>query len=187
MLVSWYLPTLEFSLWPCVVLLAVFIPVSIWHERNWRRTLADYARVRREAGAPDGVWPSSGLAHLMGVQPGLVLIACGMLGAVVILAAGVALMWPRTPPGFDLPMNPLDLPYVWSMIVAATAAIVAGVAIALDVRRNPWSKVARKVRQAIYARAEQRARLFAEALEVDPELQSRPVPESTSAFVAPPG
>lgn len=172
MLVSWYLPTVGFSLWPCVVLLVVFIPVSIWHERNWRKTLAEYARARREAGAPEGAWPSASLAHVMGVQPGLILAACGLLAIVVVVAAATALMWPQTPPGFDLPINPLDLPFIWSMVVAATAAIVAGVAIAIDVWRNPWSKVAKPVRRAIYARPDVRAKLFAEALAVDPGLRS---------------
>jgi hypothetical protein len=173
MLVSWYLPTIEFSLWPCAILLLVFVPVSIWHERNWRRTLAEYAHARVGAGASDAPWPSSGLAHLMGVQPGLVLLVCGLLGVAVLIAAGTALMWPRTPPGFDLPINPYDLPYLWSMVVAGTAAVVAGVAIAIDVWRNPWSRVARLLRRAIYARPAVRAQLFAQALVVDPELRAR--------------
>jgi len=186
-LVSWYLPTVGFSLWPCAVLLLVFIPVSIWHERNWRRTLAAYAVVRREAGAPQGEWPSFGLAHLMGVQPGLVLLVCALLGVMVATAAGAALMWPRTPPGFDLAVNPLDLPYIWSMVVAGTAAVVAGVAIALDLLHNPWSKVAWLVRRAIYTPAEQRARFFAQALEVDPEVPravtsaAPPVPDGSDS------
>ena len=170
MLVSRYLPTLGFSLWPCAVLLLVFIPVSFWHERNWRRTLAEYAQVRKNAGVSDGEWPPPGMANLMGVQPGLILFACAILGLMVAVAVVAALMWPRTPPGFEHAINPLDLPYVWSMIVAAAAAVIAGVAIALDVARNPWSKVARSVRRAIYAPAEQRSRCFAEALAVDPGI-----------------
>jgi len=171
MLVSWYLPNLELStLWPCAALLIVFIPVSIWHERNWRRTLADYAEARRKAGAAPGEWPSPALARLMSVQPGLVLFACALLGMGVAVAAATALIWPQKPPGFDLPINPYDLPYLWTMVVAGTAAIVAGVAIAVDVWRNPWSKVAAHVRRAIHARPLVRAQLFEAALKVDPEL-----------------
>jgi hypothetical protein len=174
--VSWYLPTLGFSLWPCVVLLLVFIPVSIWHERNWRRTLASYAVARRDAGATDGDWPSPGLVHLMGVQPGLILLACAMLGLMVGIAAWAALLWPRRAPGFELPVNPLDLPFLWSMVVAGIAAISAGVAIALDVRSNPLSRVAHHVRRAIYASADERSSRFAQALLVDPGV---PNPAST--------
>jgi hypothetical protein len=152
------------------VLLLVFIPVSIWHERNWRRTLAAYADARRKAGAAEREWPSAGLARLMGIQPGLVLLACALLGVVVVVAAAAALIWPQKPPGFDLPINPYDLPYLWSMVVAGTAAIVAGVAIAIDVWRNPWSKVAKHVRRAIHARPDVRVQLFSAALRVDPEL-----------------
>ena len=43
-MISLYLPTIDRPLWPCLVLLVVFIPVSIWHEAHWRRTLADYCR-----------------------------------------------------------------------------------------------------------------------------------------------
>jgi hypothetical protein len=168
MLVSWYLPTLGFSLWPCAILLLVFIPVSIWHERNWRRTLAAYAVERREAGATDENWPSPGLVHLMGVQPGLLLLASMMLGLMVGLAAWAALLWPRRPPGFELPVNSLDLPFLWSMITAGIAAVIAGVAIALDVRGNPLSRVAFLVRRAIYVSADERASRFAQALLVDP-------------------
>ena len=45
-MITMYLPTIDWPLWPCVVLLVVFIPISIWHEIHWRRTLA---RVRRAA------------------------------------------------------------------------------------------------------------------------------------------
>lgn len=187
MLVSWYLPNIEFPLWPCAVLLVVFIPISILHDRNWRKTLADYARLRREAGAPEGDWPSASLARLMSIQPGLIIAVCAVLGIGVAIATTAALMWPQTPPGFDLPINPLDLPYLWSMIVAGTAAIVAGVAIAVDVLRSPWSKVAKHVRRAMYAPPVVRAKLFADALKLDPELQPGFVaPSSAQPTAVPP-
>jgi hypothetical protein len=169
-LVSWYLPIPMFSLWPCAVLLAIFIPVSIWHERNWRKVLAEYAERRRAAGAPAGEWPSSELAHLMGIQPWLLFAVAGILAAVTAFGIYVALLWPHKPPGFDLPINPYDLPYLWSMIVAGTAAVVAVVAIAVDVARSPWAGVARSVRRSMYAPPAERERRFALALAADPEV-----------------
>ena len=118
---------------------------------------------------------------MLGVQPGLILLATALLVPVIALGAWAALLWPHTPPGFSLPINPLDLPYLWSMIVAGTAAVVAGAAIAIDVKRNPWSRVAHYVRRAIHASAEQRARLFDAALLGDPG-----VPHGASANDAEP-
>ena len=178
MLVSWSLPTVGFSLWPCVVLLAVFIPVSVWHERNWRRTLAAYAEQRRAAGAPTGEWPPADLALLMGVQPWLVFVVCGILGGAIAIALWAVLQWPQTPAGFELPINPYDMPYIWTMVIAASAAVVAGLAIAIDAARSPWAKVARCIRRSMYASAEQRAAAFASALEADPELQQLAAPAS---------
>jgi hypothetical protein len=167
---SWYLPEPTFPLWPCVVLLVVFIPVSIWHERNWRRTLAAYAQVRASAGATDEEWPSADLARAMGVQLWLVLFVTILLALGVAIAVWAALQWPHKPLGFDQPINPLDLPDLWSFVVAGSAAVIAGVAVALDVGRSPWVGVARKVRRAIYVSPEERARLFALALAVDPGI-----------------
>ena len=170
MLVSWYLPIPMFSLWPCAILLLVFIPITLWHERNWHRTLSEYAELRRTAGAPAGEWPSSGLAHLMGVQPGLVLTVSGMLAAITAFGAWAGAIWPRKPFGFGLPVNPYDLPYLWCMVVAGTAAVVAGVAIALDIRSSPWAGVASNVRRAMYAPPAEKERRFALALATDPEV-----------------
>ena len=168
MLVSWYLPTVGFSLWPCAVLLFVFVPVSIWHERNWRRTLADYAQLRLDAGASDERWPTPELAPLMGVQPWLLLAVSALLALMVALAAWAALMWPSKPPGFEVPLNPLDLPYVWCMVVAGTAAVVACVAVAVDLLGSPWARVSDCVRRSMHAPADVRAALFARALSSDP-------------------
>ena len=168
MLVSWYLPTVGFSLWPCAALLIVFVPVSIWHERNWRRTLADYAQHRHDAGASDERWPSPELAPLMGVQPWLLLAVSALLSLMVALAVWAALLWPSKPPGFEVPLNPLDLPYVWCMVVAGTAAVVACVAVAVDLLGSPWAGVSDCVRRSMYAPADVRAALFARALASDP-------------------
>jgi hypothetical protein len=157
-----------FSLWPCVVTLLVIIPVSFWHERNWRKTLADYSALRREAGAPEGEWPPRGLSNNMGVQPGLILTVCALLAAMTAFSVYAALIWPNRPPGFDMPINPYDLPYLWAMAVAGTATVIAGVAVAMDLARSPWTKVARNVRRAIYAPQAERERRFALALAADP-------------------
>lgn len=168
MWVSWYLPTLSFSLWPCVILLVIFIPISIWHERNWRRTLADYAIARREAGAVEEDWPPRELARLMSIQPWLLFVVSGMLGVTVTLAAWAAMLWPHRPPGFQLPLNPYDLPYVWSMVVAGIAAVCAGVAVAMDLKSHPMAQVANQVRRSMYVSAAERAERFARALQADP-------------------
>ena len=165
---SIYLPTIDHSLWPCAVLLVVFIPISIARERSWRRTLAAYAEVRRAAGAAEGAWPPPGLANAMGVQPRLLFLVAGMLGAVTLFGAYVAIIWPQKFPGFDLPVNPFDLPFLWSMVVAGTAAVVAVVAIAIDLGGSPWMGVSRELRRVIYASAAERERVFAAALELDP-------------------
>ena len=173
----WYLPTLSFSLWPCVALLIVFIPVSILHERNWKRTLSAYSEFRRDAGATEADWPSADLARAMGVQPWLVSLATAMLAIVTGVALWAALLWPHRPAGFDAAINWYDLPYLWSFIVAGIAAVIAGLAIAIDVGRSPWRGVARKVRRAIYVDPQERTRLFALAHAADPGVP----PAETSA------
>jgi hypothetical protein len=151
-----------------VVLLLIFIPVTIWHERNWRRTLEEYATVRRAAGAAAGPWPSPGLRRLMGVQPGLVLLVTALLAAMTAFATWAVVQWPYRPHGFDLSVNVYDLPYLWCAIVAGCAAVVAGIAVTLDLARNPWALVAHNVRRAMYRPAEERAKRFEAALAIDP-------------------
>jgi hypothetical protein len=168
LLVSKYLPTIDHSLWPCAILLLIFIPVSIWHDRNWRRTLSAYAEARRAAGADGGEWPSAGLRRLMGVQPGLVLAATALLAAMTAFATWAVVQWPYRPYGFDLSVNIFDLPYLWCAIVAGCAAVVAGIAVTLDLARSPWAFVARQVRRSMYLPAEERAKRFEAALAVDP-------------------
>jgi len=172
-LVAWYLPTLDFSLWPFAALLAFFVPVSIWHELSWRQRVAEYARLRRKAGAEPGEWPSRELRILLAAQPWLLLSAAGLLLAGVAFAVFTLLLWPRTPAGFDLPINYFDLPYLWTMVVAGVAACVAAIAIALDAAHSPWARVADRVRRATHSSEERRRVLFAEALAADPELQLR--------------
>lgn len=164
----WYLPTLGFSLWPCAVLLAVFVPISLYHERNWRRTLAEYARMRRAAGATDSEWPPSDARHLLGVQPWLLLVVAALLAAMTASGLAALLAWPHRLPGWEQVLNYYDRPYLSAMSVIGIAAIVAVVALAIDIAHQPWAPVAAKVRRAIYAPAEKRAKLFAAALAVDP-------------------
>jgi hypothetical protein len=167
----WYLPDRPSWLWVCGVLLLVFIPVSVRHDRNWKRTLSEYADARREAGAAAGKWPQADLAFLMGLQLWLVLSVTTMLGLMTAVAAWAAWSWPYRPPGFDLPVNLYDLPWVWSFVVAGTAAVVAGVTLVVAIWRSPWWPVARKIRGAIYADPVRRQEILAEALKLDPELR----------------
>jgi hypothetical protein len=168
----YYLPTIDYpQIWPCLgVALLVFVPVSIWHDRAWRRTLAEYGAARREAGATDP-WPPTGMSALIGVQPWLILTSAGLLAAMVALGLGALLAWPRKLPFFDGPLNYFDRPYVASMVVAGTAAVVGAVALGVDLARSPWAGVARAVRRATHARPEKRARLFDAALAVDPGVR----------------
>ena len=123
----WYLPTVRAGLWPCVgIALLVFIPVSIWHERAWRRTLAEYGRARAAAGATDP-WPPEGMAMFIGVQPWLVLTVAALLAGMTALGIGALWVWPRALPFFDGPLNYFDRPYVASMVVAGAAAVVGAV------------------------------------------------------------
>ena len=164
----WYLPTVRAGLWPCVgIALLVFIPVSIWHERAWRRTLAEYGRARAAAGATDP-WPPEGMAMFIGVQPWLVLTVAALLAGMTAVGIGALWVWPRALPLFDGPLNYFDRPYVASMVVAGAAGVVGALALGIDLARSQWAPVARKVRHCTHARPEKRERLFAEAIAVDP-------------------
>jgi hypothetical protein len=156
------------------VALLVFIPVSIWHDRAWKRTLAEYGAARAKAGATDS-WPPLGMSALIGVQPWLILTCAGMLAIMTALGLGALLVWPHRLPFFDGPLNYFDRPYVATMVVVGTAAVVGAVALGVDLARSPWAAAASKVRRATHARPETRERLFAAALAVDPGvLRARP-------------
>ena len=164
----WYLPTLSFSLWPCVVLVLVFIPISLYHERTWRRTLAEYATARREAGATEREWPPADARHLLGIQPRVLYAVAAMLGAMTALGIVVLAAWPHRLPHFDAALNYFDRPYLLGMSVIGLAAVVAIVALAFDISHQPWAPVAERLRRSMYAPAEKRARLFSAALAADP-------------------
>jgi hypothetical protein len=165
----YFLPTIDYPIvWPCVgVALLVFIPVSIWHDRAWKRTLAEYGAVRLSAGAADP-WPPVGMSALIGVQPWLILTSAGLLAAMTTLGVAALLAWPHGLPFFDGPLNYFDRPYVTTMVVAGVAAVIGAVALGLDLARSPWARVASKVRRATHAPSETRKRLFSAALAVDP-------------------
>ena len=169
----WYLPTVDYpQLWPCVgVFFLFFIPVSVWHDRAWRRTLAEYGVLRAAAGAVDP-WPPAGMRTLIGVQAWLVLTAAGLLAAMTALGIAALAAWPSKLPFFDYPINYFDRPYLLGAVVAGTAAVVGAVALGADLVRSPWAAVAHKVRRATHAPAATRERLFAEALAVDPGVEA---------------
>lgn len=163
----WWLPEVRYPLWPCLVLILVFIPISLRHERNWRRTLAEYSAARAQAGATDGVWPPKRIKHLVGIQPWLLFAVAGMLGFVIALAIVGLVYWPHTPPLFYDAINYFDRPYLTIACVIGIAAVAAIVAVAVDISRQPWAPVADKVRRSIYASPEKRAELFSAALRAD--------------------
>jgi hypothetical protein len=167
----WYLPTVDFPLWPCVGLtLLVLIPVTIWHERAWRRTLAEHGAARSAAGAADP-WPPEGMGALLGVQPWLLLTAAALLAAMTALGLAALLMWPRKVAFFDAPLNYFDRPYVAATVVAGIAAVVGAVAVAIDLMRSPWVGVARALRRATHAAPEKHAQLMNAALQADPGVE----------------
>jgi hypothetical protein len=165
-----YLPTIDHSLWPFAVLLVLFVPLSIWHERHWRATLEAYAEARRAAGADSADWPTSELSWVLSLQPWLLLAVASMLAMMVALGGAAVLAWPHRLYGFDEVINFYDLPFLSAMLVAGIATVVAAVAVALDLRRSPWSGVANEIRRCIYASPDVRQARFERALACDPEV-----------------
>ncbi len=167
-MVTMYLPTVDWPLWPCLVPLAVFVPLSVWHQRHWTRTYAEYAELRRSAGASDEPWPTGELRLVLSVQPGLMFIVAAMLAVMVAFGIATLAAWPhRLLPWMNI-LNYFDRPYLASMLVAGTAAVVGVGALAIDLARSPWSGVARQVRRAVHASPDVRAARLAAALRVDP-------------------
>ena len=165
---SMYIPTIDHSLWPFALLLVVFVPVSFWHERNWRSTLAAYADARRAAGAPDERWPDTEMSWVLSLQPWLLLVVAFMLAAIVALGCAALAAWPHRLPGFDETINYFDRPYLSAMLAAGLATVIGAVAVAIDLWRSPWSGVANQVRRCVYASTEERERRFENALACDP-------------------
>ena len=167
-MITMYLPTMDRPLWPCLVLLVVFIPISVWHEVAWRRTLADYAAVRRAAGAEDDEWPSPELRWALSLQPWLISVAAAMLALMVALGATALLSWPHRLAPFDEVLNYFDRPYLTAMLTAGVAAVVGALALAIDLARSPWNRVAARIRRATHAQPPAREACFSAALRVDP-------------------
>jgi hypothetical protein len=165
---SFYLPTIDHSLWPVAVVLVALVPLSFWHERNWRSTLAAYADARRAAGASDEAWPGAEVGWMLSLQPWLLAFAAALLAAMVALGATVMAVWPHRMPGFDETLNYFDRPYLGAMLVAGTAAVIGAIALAIDLWRSPWAGVAKEIRRSVYVTADERAERFGRALEADP-------------------
>jgi hypothetical protein len=177
------------DLWPIAVVLGLLALVSVWHDRNFRATIEAYAALRREAGATDEPWPAPVLRRSLALQPGLLLFGAiliafvSLVGTLDELFRSDPLRW--LPPGYNVP------PPSASSIVAALLGWVAAavlMALALYAARSPWKDVALNIRRAIYAKAESRERLFAEALRHDPGLvapdSDRSADEAADAVVA---
>jgi hypothetical protein len=167
-MITMYLPTIDHPPWFCAVLLVIFIPVSIWHERHWRRTVADYADLRSQAGAADSQWPSADLKLMLSLQPWLVFMAAVLLAAMVVLGAAGLLIWPHKLPFFDGVINYYDRPYLAAMLTAGLAAIVGAVALAVDLWCSPWRDASGLIRRAVHAPQPKRDEFLTAALKVDP-------------------
>ena len=165
---SMYIPTIDHSLWPFAVLIVVFVPLSLWHEWNWRATLAAYSDARRAAGASDERWPDAEMTWVLSLQPWLLFAVALLLAGMVLLGGAAMAVWPHRMPGFDETINYFDRPYLSAVLTAGLAAVVGAVAVAVDLLRSPWSGVASEVRRCVYASAEERERRFDSALACDP-------------------
>jgi len=163
-----YLPTIEHSLWPFAVLLVALVPVSFWHERNWRSTLTAYADVRKQAGAAEESWPATGTKWVLNLQPRLLILAAALLALMVALGAAALAAWPHRLPGFDEPINYFDRMYLGAMLVAGTAAVIGAIAVAVDLWHSPWADVANQLRRSMYVSVEERTSRFERALAADP-------------------
>lgn len=190
-------PTWGFDLWPFAAVIVVFVPVSIVHERNFRRVIAAYATARAEDGAAaDGVaivpaaipgtatgtqpsaqaeptaqWPPRALSRMLGLQPALLMLLAVLLGWMTATAIAGVLVWPHALPYFNLAINYYDRPYVWVFGSIGAALTVALAAVAIDLWRSPWARVASNLRHAIYASPQRRAALLADALANDPGVR----------------
>lgn len=171
-MVTMYLPPFEYwPVWPCLTLLVIFIPVSVWHQHHWNRTVAEYAELRREAGAPDETWPPSELKWVLSVQPGLLFAVSALLIVMLGFGFGALIAWPhRLFPWMNI-LNYYDRPYLATMLVAGSAALVGALALAIDLSRSEWRGVARQVRRAVHAPRRARQERFAAALMIDPGLE----------------
>jgi hypothetical protein len=168
-MVTMYLPTVYWPyLWPCAVLLLVFIPVSIWHQVHWSRTVAEYAELRRAAGAADGPWPTRDLRWVLSLQPWLLLVVASLLAIMVATGVVAMVVWPHRLFAFGNILNYYDRPYLASMLVAGIAAVIGVTALALDLLRSPWKGVAAQVRRAVHASPSQHASHLEAALKLDP-------------------
>jgi hypothetical protein len=65
-------------------------------------------------------------------------------------------------------VNYYDRPYLASMLIAGSAAVVGVVAVAVDLLQSPYKGVAIQIRRAVHAPRRQRDSRFAAALRLDP-------------------
>lgn len=159
---------------PAAVVVAVLSVAAFFHERNWRRVLAEYADLRRQHGAPAGRWPTFSLQLLLGLKPGLLVLLALICAGGVVIGAWAALAWPQPAPFAVLPVADASLPVVWAATGGAGGFLVALLAVIALVMTSPWSRVSRALHRAIYAKGEQRQELLGEALAADPHITGAP-------------
>lgn len=157
---------------PAAVVVAVLSVAAFFHERNWRRVLAEYADLRRQHGAPAGRWPSFSLQLLLGLKPGLLVVLALICAGGAVIGAWAALAWPQPAPFAVLPVADANLPVVWAATGGAGGFTVALLAVVVLVATSPWSRVSRALHRAIPAKGEQRLELLGEALAADPQIAS---------------
>ena len=150
--------------------LLLMAPVSFAYDRTYRATLAEYAELRRAAGAVDE-WPPPSLRGQIFVSPALLLLFAGataslsLVGALDDLLRGDAF---GLLPGY---MPEPRLSALLPAVVLGIAATVVLVALALRGFWSPWWPVQARLRRAAMVSGDRRQLLLAEALEYDPSLE----------------
>ncbi len=158
-----------------VAFLALMAPVSMAYDRTYRATIAEYAELRRSAGAPEAEWPDASLRREIFVSPVLLMMFATL--SAVLSAFGAMDEYLRADPFGWLP-GFVPEPRLSALLPAIGLGIVATVvlvALALRGFWSPWWPVQVRLRRAAMLKGAKRAALLAETLGFDPS-----VPEAVS-------
>lgn len=162
--------------WALVALAAAFVvvmaPVSVAYDRVYRRTIAEYAQLRRDRGASPAAWPPRSLRRHIFLSPMLLLLAAGAAAALSVL--GAVDDYFRTDPLGKLPGFVAE-PRLEALVPAVAVGVAFAVVLcALAIRgfASPWWPVQSRLRAAAMARGDRHAQLLQAALALDPELDT---------------